>query len=904
MPPGGLKAIFAQNTQMLSNDAETALLHDENVKNKVGALKVETTERASMNNDETDGSHEENKKRGFGEKRFPGYENGHGTEQGNMIEAKMSAEQILRQDRQKLLDFDPSALEIARENYLDVAKIYAGVEQKHRTMMEGLNKYFNSTNIGSKIVGTRIGKRFKYQDNEDVKGERLRYEHSLQTYRNTWIEDMQRRMKLEDGKLEGTALEEEVRKMLAEFNCNSVLELGAQRNFAKAESLWGGSIKTKNKKPLRKADSDFDGLQQSVTGRETYIAPGSPLEDGKGNTIVGKSNDQVIYGKPAKSVYGDVYEKGEHPKNRKFIQDIKTRERIYFDSENTAAEDDSDYADFSAWENMDVRVKNLLARGWDSSWAGLEAIGGAYKKLPTSIKIGLGVATWASGAGALIVGRRVIGGIAAGTGAAGALNANQERSFKKKTAAGNEINLDEIIQGREKTNVEDVKKETTSEVEKDKEVEKKKEAEKTQPEKKEIVVDFEKLKKITDRQILQIDDKMNDLKVKTWFNRVAGITLGIALGSGWAQGETKALLGKAWGGAKHLYGLAGFGTATAGAAEIPAGAMGATTGIASTDHWSENAHGQGVAMENESVQENMTAQRFEVSEPWKDAHGHLRHDSFIRSIREHIKGHPGIDNADAEHIAELSFHDAAKEYALAHHITYDQAFEKLSRIHPGTSYEITWNSDGHPVINIDDEHIKFMKGPAHHLHHAVSGHHAGIHDHHLPKHEITDGSIKTPPPGFNEVPPDFVENHQGQFPPPNAGTPPDYVPEHVVPIDQAHNFAYNPVTYLEQVQAIPVQWVGGPSIEVLVHNGASPGHIFRPCLRNMVGSHSEWLAIKDKPFMEVAFSPDGKVHKGIAAVAQQFSGIKGMDNNVLPINRGETTGRWLARVTNLATRRR
>jgi hypothetical protein len=85
-----------------------------------------------------------------------------------------------------------------------------------------------------------------------------------------------------------------------------------------------------------------------------------------------------------------------------------------------------------------------------------------------------------------------------------------------------------------------------------------------------------------------------------------------------------------------------------------------------------------------------------------------------------------MGDAEATHIAELSFHDAAADYAKGHGISYDKAMKKLGGIYEGTTYEATWDAHGVPHVKIDDDHIKFVKS-------AVYGHHpAGGHGVHHP----------------------------------------------------------------------------------------------------------------------------------------------------------------------------
>lgn len=129
-----------------------------------------------------------------------------------------------------------------------------------------------------------------------------------------------------------------------------------------------------------------------------------------------------------------------------------------------------------------------------------------------------------------------------------------------------------------------------------------------------------------------------------------------------------------------------------------------------------NATEQAAHVREVAATETARTETINIKEPAKISEGgKLRHDSFIRSLKDHLKEQPFIDKKEAAHIAELTFHDAAKEFATANNMSYDQAVAKLSRIHPGTTYELTWDENGHPKMHIknvkfvDDGHHKAIK---------------------------------------------------------------------------------------------------------------------------------------------------------------------------------------------------
>ena len=116
------------------------------------------------------------------------------------------------------------------------------------------------------------------------------------------------------------------------------------------------------------------------------------------------------------------------------------------------------------------------------------------------------------------------------------------------------------------------------------------------------------------------------------------------------------------------------------------------------------------ATELPSVDKPLT---IEIKSPVEMSSGHMRHDSFIRSLKDHLRATNSEIDPEA---AETVFHDAAKEYAAAHSMSYQEAVAKLSRIHPGTTYTLTQDAQG-LHMHINDDNVKFMKSAGKAAHH-------------------------------------------------------------------------------------------------------------------------------------------------------------------------------------------
>ena len=101
------------------------------------------------------------------------------------------------------------------------------------------------------------------------------------------------------------------------------------------------------------------------------------------------------------------------------------------------------------------------------------------------------------------------------------------------------------------------------------------------------------------------------------------------------------------------------------------------------------------------------AGHIEVPKPTIDANGHAHHSGIIKALQEHLKGNPSI--SDPKQASETMFANAAKEYAKSHNISVGEATERLSRINPGTEFEVV--GEGNKLhLNLNDKNIKFMDG--------------------------------------------------------------------------------------------------------------------------------------------------------------------------------------------------
>lgn len=358
----------------------------------------------------------------------------------------------------------------------------------------------------------------------------------------------------------------------------------------------------------------------------------------------------------------------------------------------------------------DIRIKKhgetLPGKGFELFIKGIEK----YKKLPTKYKIALSVGLLAGGAGAAalgfstvavgIVGGRVllrgVGATVAGYGVAGM---NRERLAKK--AEEQKKKIDE----KERQEMMD-KMEKLSEEEKIKHIE-----------------------GLLGEKILEADKKLQEMKSKS-----AKMT-GRSIAVGTAAGLLLFNLGNianATGLSDKIHSLILGGHNAAGSdfpvrptigrfadqGVLPGGGANAGLSNMGINDIAEGKSPSVLSPIAENAPEGHGAGFVKVPEPTIDANGHVRHSGIIRALQEHLKGNQSISNPNQE--AERIFANSAKEYAKGHGISVEEATEKLSRIHPGTEFEVT--GDGKNLhLNLDDSKIKFMDGAGHH--HPTGGGH-------------------------------------------------------------------------------------------------------------------------------------------------------------------------------------
>ncbi|EKE25482.1 MAG: hypothetical protein ACD_5C00142G0003 [uncultured bacterium] len=339
-----------------------------------------------------------------------------------------------------------------------------------------------------------------------------------------------------------------------------------------------------------------------------------------------------------------------------------------------------------------------------------------------------------------------------------------------------------------------------------------------------------------------------------------------------------------------------------------------------------NATEQAQHVKEVAAAEAARTETISIKEPVKMSEGgRMRHDSFIRSLKDHLKEQPGIDNDEAAHIAEVTFHDAAKEYAGKHGISYEKAVAKLSRIHPGTTYDLTWDEQGHPHMRINEDEVKFVKEHVHH--HPTEPHVENV----RPVEDLTlpiDNTENVPNDNIDnatDVPRDTVADYSrletelqtedaihemdkkyseaasdALMNPDSHDGPSVEQYEKMGTFDQARKDFRE---LLKDMRAQDMPWLGESNIQTLIENGAESKQILRVSLNNLTEGHISksgyWSEIKNQPAMKVAFD-NGKMNERFASVVKQFQEIKGVGDKALPISENETTAQWIARITKLA----
>ena len=298
-------------------------------------------------------------------------------------------------------------------------------------------------------------------------------------------------------------------------------------------------------------------------------------------------------------------------------------------------------------------------------WGLMEKTANAYNKLPLWKKLGISVGTIAlgtAGAVGLVGAKRVLSGVVAGVGVAKGLDALHQAKMDR--AAKKDI--EKVFEEMDKVTFNGTAEENIEER-------------------------YAFMRAALDTKLASIDQHLKNQKMVSLCNKFIGISAGVFLGSGMAAkafGEVSGKVVEHFQHGEH-------------AANIAKGALAGT-------------------MEHPA---NAPTETVVIRTPGKDIHGHIKHDSFIKNLRDHIKNvHKDIDHPGEA--AETIFHDAAKNYALEHKMSYAEAVKKLSNIHPGTTYTITQDSYG-MHMHIDDEHVKFVK-EAGHGHHSVGTHGHGI----------------------------------------------------------------------------------------------------------------------------------------------------------------------------------
>ncbi len=369
-------------------------------------------------------------------------------------------------------------------------------------------------------------------------------------------------------------------------------------------------------------------------------------------------------------------------------------------------------------KNKDGSEKGFLKKGWDKMNQGMIKMSEWYsKKVPTSVKVALALGAFIPGASAFAIGKRAWGA-------------------SMMAVSGGAL-LDQYFQRR------------------DGKVDKKQRNKEFRNVSENGNVDFDKLKGLLDGKIGELDHKLNKKSLLSSCNKFLAFTGALfsagsiltsvnAYASAGKEVASTTAIGNIVNWAKGLWGHGSENAGTVNAVKHVTTAVGADVKGASFDpskvdpnslegrkhlipgagkvpeklgvnpHGTAavvGAHSEVAAGAHSEINKPLT---IEIKNPVNVSEGHVRHDSFIRSLKDHLKSTNSEIHPEA---AETVFHDAAKEYAASHNISYTEAVKKLSKINPGTTYTLTQDAKG-LHMHIDDEHVKFVKSVSGAEHHA------------------------------------------------------------------------------------------------------------------------------------------------------------------------------------------
>lgn len=343
-------------------------------------------------------------------------------------------------------------------------------------------------------------------------------------------------------------------------------------------------------------------------------------------------------------------------------------------------------------EDKNGKEKSFGKKWLDKVRLGCAKAGDFYnKKIPTSAKIGLGVAAFATGAYSLIVLKRATGAfIMLAAGGSQLDKVGQFVDAIRNKREGNKA-YEEIVEGDDHK------------------------------------VDFGKLSGILDEKINNIDEKLNNKNIRSGISNVSAAVIAGILGYTTVNAIADFVEHKE---AFSNSGVSGFirklisekvETTNLAGAEFP---KRPSVGIfANADQMPSNNVNAAAASGNLSHLNNIGQ---DIAEGKNDV---------ITPIPENVPGanadavpvggkgfwgaiHDKLDKLEpgGKHNGETAkiFNRAVGEYAKSHGMTVAEATEKLSHVDKGTNFSMTQDAKGIWQANLDDQNIKFLHGLEHH----------------------------------------------------------------------------------------------------------------------------------------------------------------------------------------------
>ncbi len=324
--------------------------------------------------------------------------------------------------------------------------------------------------------------------------------------------------------------------------------------------------------------------------------------------------------------------------------------------------------------------KSAAKHGLDVVMSGMTSIANFYnKKVPLWLKGGLAVGSFVAGAGVFTSGKRIWGALMMATSGGMALDALAQ---KVDSRAGQKDTLRNISEATDKKGK----------------------------------VDFEKIKNFLEDDIKKIDKKLNKFVFRSYAHKTIAVGTALLLGTLATTGLFKALDDYKVGGNAAPGGIPKPDSGAALNAKVQTPLSDAAFGKPdSGTPINMRAPGATGSFEQplaspETVAEKAHSSKVEIRKPFIGADGHKKYDSIWRGLKDHLKqAHPEWDEKHLNGATQTIFRDGVLNYANENKISYDAAVARLSKIHPGTSFDVTPDANGSYHMNIDEDNVNFMK---------------------------------------------------------------------------------------------------------------------------------------------------------------------------------------------------